>query len=422
MEKKTIGGLIAALRKANGMTQKDLAEQLNVSDKTVSRWERDDGAPDLSVIPVIAEIFDITCDELLRGERKSPQQQEITPENTPTPKGERQRQRLLAVSLSKYKTRSMIAICLALVGLLVAMAVNFGFNRAYLGGLAGCIFYLAAAACQAIFLNQAFLSVAEEEDTGCFKRQVILLAEIVLLVTAVLFAASLPLLVAVHDSFAGLLGGAWLIRGAGCGFSALNLCAAILWLVNGQLVKKGVYVPKANFAHNHRWQKYCAIGLVSVLAITALCQWGLNQFVGAQGLAQWQSFADVDSFIAFMEQDVEYSHPFTATYTAVPVGPPDDTIVYYDQYGNVISEEAAMTEYLYEADAVFASYVRRNETVQNVRYSIVDGEIQFLEVLTWDAYYRGRDSLETFNILFGLANAAEYGLAVMVYAVKRKRA
>ena len=40
MEKKTIGGFIATLRKANGMTQKDLAERLNVSDKTVSRWER----------------------------------------------------------------------------------------------------------------------------------------------------------------------------------------------------------------------------------------------------------------------------------------------------------------------------------------------------------------------------------------------
>ena len=40
MEKKTSSGFIAALRKANGMTQKDLAEQLNVSDKTVSRWER----------------------------------------------------------------------------------------------------------------------------------------------------------------------------------------------------------------------------------------------------------------------------------------------------------------------------------------------------------------------------------------------
>ena len=88
MEKKSIGGFIAALRKANGMTQKDLAERLNVSDKTVSRWERDEGSPDLSVIPVIAEIFDITCDELLRGERKSPtQRSEIAEEPETSAKG-----------------------------------------------------------------------------------------------------------------------------------------------------------------------------------------------------------------------------------------------------------------------------------------------------------------------------------------------
>ena len=57
MEKKTIGQFIAALRKASGMTQKQLSERLNVSDKAVSRWERDECAPDLSLIPVIAEIF-----------------------------------------------------------------------------------------------------------------------------------------------------------------------------------------------------------------------------------------------------------------------------------------------------------------------------------------------------------------------------
>ena len=60
MEKKTIGSFIAALRKASGMTQKELAERLNVSDKTISRWERDDSAPDLSAIPVIAEVFGVT--------------------------------------------------------------------------------------------------------------------------------------------------------------------------------------------------------------------------------------------------------------------------------------------------------------------------------------------------------------------------
>ena len=69
MEQKTIGSFIAVLRKANGLTQRELAEKLNVSDKAVSRWERDECAPDLTLIPVLAEIFGVTSDELLRGER-----------------------------------------------------------------------------------------------------------------------------------------------------------------------------------------------------------------------------------------------------------------------------------------------------------------------------------------------------------------
>ena len=69
MEKNSIGSFLTALRKANGMTQKELAERLNVSDKAVSRWERDENYPDITQIPVIADIFGITSDELLRGER-----------------------------------------------------------------------------------------------------------------------------------------------------------------------------------------------------------------------------------------------------------------------------------------------------------------------------------------------------------------
>ena len=100
MERKTIGGFIAALRKANGMTQKDLAEKLNVSDKTISRWERDDGTPDLAVIPVIAEIFNVTCDELIRGKRKSPVERAETAEaSESTSKTEKQRQQIYTVSV-----------------------------------------------------------------------------------------------------------------------------------------------------------------------------------------------------------------------------------------------------------------------------------------------------------------------------------
>lgn len=420
MEKKTIGGLIAALRKASGMTQKDLAERLNVSDKTVSRWERDDGAPDLSLIPVIAEVFGVTCDELLRGERRSPEQQAQTAENTP--KGERQRQRLLAVSLSKYKTRSTIAVCLALTGVLVAMAGNFGFNRAYLGFLTGCGCFLAAAAAQAIFVNGTFLSVAEEEDVGDFKRQVVALAEGVWTLTAVLLAVCLPLVVFVFDAYAGLSGGAWLFRGGFYGFAALSLYAVVLWLVNGQLVKRGVYAPKASFSHNRRWQRNCALLLTALLAVTFACQWGLNQFVGAKGLAEWQSFNDAGSFKAFIEQDVEYERMDHTSMTPAPAIQPHQAIAYYDEDGNVISEEEARTDHLYDGGEVFLTYVKRNETVRDIRYSIQDGEILFLETLSWESYNRGRGSLEAFNVLFGCAYFVEYGLAVLLYILKRKKA
>ena len=65
-----MGSFIAALRHSKGMTQRELAQLLHVSDKPVSRWETGEGAPDLALIPAIAEM-DGVCDELLRGERKS---------------------------------------------------------------------------------------------------------------------------------------------------------------------------------------------------------------------------------------------------------------------------------------------------------------------------------------------------------------
>jgi transcriptional regulator with XRE-family HTH domain len=69
VQRNSIGRFIAVLRKANGMTQQEMADRLNVSNKAVSRWERDECSPDLTLIPAIAEMFGVSCDELLRGER-----------------------------------------------------------------------------------------------------------------------------------------------------------------------------------------------------------------------------------------------------------------------------------------------------------------------------------------------------------------
>ncbi len=71
MEKKTMGSFMAALRKANGLTQQQVADKLNVSNKTVSKWECNEGYPEISMLPVIAELYSVSVDELLRGEKKT---------------------------------------------------------------------------------------------------------------------------------------------------------------------------------------------------------------------------------------------------------------------------------------------------------------------------------------------------------------
>lgn len=67
MSKHSIGKTIATLRKAKGWTQVELAEKLNVSDKAVSKWEKNSGVPSVEFYPALAELFGITIDYLMTG-------------------------------------------------------------------------------------------------------------------------------------------------------------------------------------------------------------------------------------------------------------------------------------------------------------------------------------------------------------------
>lgn len=62
----TLGQKIQQLRKASGISQEQLAEQLHVSRQSVSKWELDDAVPELSKIILLSDLFAITIDELLR--------------------------------------------------------------------------------------------------------------------------------------------------------------------------------------------------------------------------------------------------------------------------------------------------------------------------------------------------------------------
>lgn len=71
MDTKTMGEIICALRKEKGMTQRDLAEKLNVSDKAVSKWERNVACPDINTIPKLAEVLGVSVEEIMNAKPKN---------------------------------------------------------------------------------------------------------------------------------------------------------------------------------------------------------------------------------------------------------------------------------------------------------------------------------------------------------------
>lgn len=118
MENKTMGSFMSALRKANGLTQQQVADKLNVSNKTVSKWECDEGYPEITMLPAIAEIYSVTVDELLRGEK-------IIKENCDSPKNdvktEKQMMYLFNSSENKYSTLSVISLVLSCLAFFISL-------------------------------------------------------------------------------------------------------------------------------------------------------------------------------------------------------------------------------------------------------------------------------------------------------------
>ena len=63
-----IGKLIHGLRKEKAMTQKQVADLLNISDKTISKWERGLGCPDVSLLPELSQVLGVNIEDMLAGE------------------------------------------------------------------------------------------------------------------------------------------------------------------------------------------------------------------------------------------------------------------------------------------------------------------------------------------------------------------
>ncbi|MBQ8576845.1 MAG: helix-turn-helix transcriptional regulator [Clostridia bacterium] len=374
MEPKTIGSFIAALRRANGMTQRELAERLNVSDKSVSRWERDDAAPDLSLIPVIAEIFGVTCDELLRGERK-PQSEQLpaanavlnpqTPGETSTEdtaaapplstKAEKQRRHLMKTTLDQHTNGALVTLADAFCGFIAAMICNLGFNRAYIGFFVGLIFFLSAIFLQIMFFRYTENAFSDADtvsgtELGSLRFRIVRQTEYALGITAILFAITLPLIIFPTDTYMGLTAKSWFLSGVcGYGLAALVLVCVVCWFINGHLLDCG-YISldekeETVFRYRHKLKKTVSLSLAAVLGLTLIVYYVITQGQSAAAFAPKITFDNFEDFTAYMEQDIPYESASSyAGQAEEPVSLPqevDGTHIYYDADGNEISEEEA---------------------------------------------------------------------------------
>ncbi len=77
MDQKKIGLFLKELRKEKGITQEAFAEKLNVSGRTVSRWETGNNLPDISLLVAIADFYEVDVREIIEGERKSEMNEEV---------------------------------------------------------------------------------------------------------------------------------------------------------------------------------------------------------------------------------------------------------------------------------------------------------------------------------------------------------
>ena len=238
---KSMGAFIAALRTAAGMTQRDLADKLNVSDKTVSRWERDINAPDLSLLPIIADLFDVTCDELLRGERVTEQRREEDSRRTQE-RAQEQWQRLLLLQRNRTNMRTVYTLAMAVLGVVAAMTLNFGFLRARVGFLLALVFFVGALAWQAVVWMQSLsaLSGMDTEITQPTRDHVIKLSLKAMGAVLILFAMTLPLVTQTYDPYQGLMLGSWLVSALWYGLLALAVVAAGYQLITHFLHRRGM--------------------------------------------------------------------------------------------------------------------------------------------------------------------------------------
>lgn len=424
MEKKTIGSFIAILRRANGLTQKELADKLGISDKAVSRWERDETAPDISLLPALAEILGVTTDELLRGERST----ESLAAARISEKSEKQMKALLKNTRTKLYTRTLICILIAIGGLFAAMICNSVFYRMLLGFIVACVFSATSVVLEMIFSYLSRNSINDEDigiDAIAETRKYIIKKEtLVFYINAVVLAFCLPLVIA-GENYAGVDISSWFVLGGIFALVAAGICALANILVDIHAEKNGIYdVAKVNEKRRKRARIFgipalslCKVFVpifLVVLVVQIFCMscFDTYYFMEKSGGTEWN---DTEEFLEYIETPVESSY-FQTSYKGVGVSTMITEVVAIPSDGDK-EYQYPRTVLLDKNGYVMFEFEYRNQNVYQVISSDSEDGLPII-TYTYDDYYAARSKAATIPAVATIIYIVMAGAFTALYIIK----
>lgn len=353
MEMNLLGGRIAALRKARGMTQKELAESLHISDKSVSRWERGETAPDLSLLPALAEHLDVSLDELLSG--RKPALQTAAP-------SEAFSAGLVCRSMRAQGICTILAAALSLLGLAGLFILRYEYLNPSAGVFCAGIFLIFSAALESasFFWTQGILRENRASQTAADAHGKTLLRRlfVISILNVAIAAASLALYL---RSIGGAIQRFWswgeiLAPTLGAALAFLLLLCLLLprWALKKGLLSES---RRESVQANMRKKLFCIGGCVAALAVTLLIGhlFSTHVLTLERICGEGTCFASFDDFKAFAETPVSVY----ADGRMVEILLEDGTTQYYEDR----DRDRWFWDAIADAQGNTMTYIRRNLSI-----------------------------------------------------------
>lgn len=454
MAKQTIGAFLATLRKARGYTQIEVADKLGISNRTLSAWETYKAYPDLLSVPALADIYGVTADEILRGERAKNADGEALIQASI-----KNQRSALKNQLTRFTSRSYVARGLFIAGsALDALAFFSGFAITILLVI-GIACLTASVIVQAVFYNAAKNSVRSDGDNAAdggealcggeygsrfFANISACNARYVVICAVCLIAQGILFLLSAIGGFGAVM---WIVAPicVGCGI----VCVVIAEKKFSRAAATLGEEERAGYIFNAKLRVKCiaafssvlAAGLVALAIIAALSPLQFKQVVDRYGTVK----EAVSSFKSFevKKGDENWNKGVPSGVFSLSVPPYgegylysiDDFYVRYTSFKNLDLYYYNGEEYLLVLRDAESVYVEGYGTVYDFHYGANSAGSAYFDV---DASYSARkydggyEIVRTLNYTYSgsLAEVAIFSavfivlpLAVCgsVYAVKRKK-